>query len=65
MQVAGHEHVDADTDDDDREHDRRATAARTERPSSESSAHRPSTKPEPRTVSISDGSPSLRRRYET
>ena len=48
---------------DDGEQDRRTAAATIERPSSERGHHRPSTKPTPRTVSISGGSPSLRRRY--
>ena len=33
--------------------------------SASAEAHRPSTKPTPRIVSISGGSPSLRRRFET
>ena len=64
MQIPGLEHADPGTDDDDGQHD---PADRGEYRAAEQGEHRqrPSTKPEPRTVSINDGSPSFRRRYET
>ena len=64
MKIAGGEDIDSRADDDDRQHD---AADCGEHRAAEQRAHgqRPRTKPEPRTVSISEGSPSLRRRYET
>ena len=65
VQLARDEHVDADADDDERRAAIASAAATIERAPSERGTHRPSTKPTPRTVWISGGSPSLRRRYET
>ena len=64
MEIAGGEDVDARAGDDDRQED---PADRGDHRAAEQRAHRqrPRTKPAPRTVSISEGSPSLRRRYET
>src|SRR5437879_6263848 len=64
MEVSCHEHADRRADDDESDQDPecgRDDRAKLKRAPS----HRPSTKPTPRTVSISGGSPSLRRRYET
>ena len=63
MEIARREDIHAGADDDDRQHD---PADRREHRTAEQRAHRqrPRTKPEPRTVSIRDGSPSFRRRYE-
>ena len=64
MDIAGLEHADTGADDDHGQHD---PEDRREHRAGEHAAHRqrPRMKPEPRTVSIRDGSPSLRRRYET
>jgi len=63
MEVTGGEEIDARAGNDDRQQD--AADGRDHR-TAQQGAHvqRPRTKPAPRTVSISDGSPSLRRRYE-
>ena len=61
VQAPADERFDTHPEDDDREHDRERRGdddACTQRPG----IHRPSTKPTPRTVSISAGSPSFRRR---
>ena len=63
VEVTRDEHVHARADDDDREQDpqrRRSDRAQPDR----DPAHR-NRKPVPRTVSISGGSPSFARRYET
>ena len=63
MKMPRDEHVDAGADDDDREQD--PQRRRGDRPQPDRhSAHR-NRKPVPRTVSISGGSPSFARRYET
>ncbi len=64
MEVPGNEHADRCADDDESDQD--AECGRDDRSKlKRTPSHRPSTKPTPRTVSISGGSPSLRRRYET
>src|SRR5260370_42693610 len=64
MQVPADKDVDPDADEHDRDHDREQGGedrARTQR----AGHHRPTTNPTPRTVSISGGSPSFRRRSDT
>ena len=61
VQVPGDEHVDRRAEHDHR--DERRKCGRDGR--AQAKAHRPRTNPTPRTVSISAGSPSFRRRFET
>ena len=62
VQVTGDEHVDGRAEHDHRDERRESRPRRIDR---SAKAHRPRTNPTPRTVSISGGSPSLRRRFET
>src|SRR5439155_17448060 len=63
VEVARDEQIDAGSHDDDSEQDRERR--RHDRPQPERQPAHRIRKPEPRTVSISGGSPSFARRYET
>src|SRR5581483_4826677 len=60
-EMTGDEDVDREAEDHDCEHGRQRRREHRAKPQ----AHRPRTKPTPRTVEISGGSPSFRRMFET